>query len=123
MVPLEENFRILRVRVESREPVPSLIAVSAAMRGDGTTYVACGLARAYAESGRRTLVIDANIANPGVAGELGLRAVGTESGLGTVRASIENPRLYAITRASADADSPLGKGDTRELLDLRLRVD
>ncbi|HYZ17519.1 MAG TPA: hypothetical protein VE591_14005 [Candidatus Acidoferrum sp.] len=70
MRPLEENFRILRVRVEAQAALPALLVVSGAKRSDGATFVACGLARAFAEAGHRTLLVDANTANPGVAQEL-----------------------------------------------------
>jgi Mrp family chromosome partitioning ATPase len=58
MPSLEEGFRILRVTVEGRLTLPAMIVVSAALSHEGTTYVAQGLARAFAEAGRRTLLLD-----------------------------------------------------------------
>lgn len=70
MDAVAESFRILRVTIEGRLQHPSVIAVSAALGCEGTTYVACGLARAFSETGRRTLLVDANPAASGIADEL-----------------------------------------------------
>jgi polysaccharide biosynthesis transport protein len=71
MPSLEEKFRLLRLRVQSEVDVPAFLVVGAAQRQDGTTFVACGLARAFAEAGYNTLLIDANPRNSGIAHELG----------------------------------------------------
>jgi Mrp family chromosome partitioning ATPase len=73
MRPLSQSFEVLRARIEARAELPALVLVSAAERGDGTTSVACGLARAFAEGGQRTLLVDANAAHSAVAEELGVR--------------------------------------------------
>jgi len=75
MYSIEENFRCLRVRVQHEVALPALIVVGAALRGDGTTYVACGLARAFAEAGRPTLLLDANPRSSGIADELGITTI------------------------------------------------
>lgn len=67
---LDESFRLLRVRVQHGTVFPALIVVGSALRGDGTTYVACGLARAFAEAGHETLLLDANPRNSSIADEL-----------------------------------------------------
>jgi succinoglycan biosynthesis transport protein ExoP len=72
---LEESFRFLRVRVQHDVALPALVVVGAALRGDGTTYVACGLARAFAEAGHHTLLLDANPRNSGIADELGMATI------------------------------------------------
>ena len=75
MHSIEENFRFLRVRVQHEVALPALVVVGAALRGDGTTYVACGLARAFAEAGHQTLLLDANPRNSGIADELGMTTI------------------------------------------------
>ena len=77
MQPVDEHFRSLRVRVQHATKSPSIVAVGAAIRGDGATFVACGLARAFAEAGHKTLLIDANPRFSRVAGELGTPVRGT----------------------------------------------
>ena len=72
MYELEENFRILRVTVESRRPQAAVIAVGSALKDDGTTFVACGLARAFAEAGRSTLLVGATSVEK-IADELSMR--------------------------------------------------
>jgi Mrp family chromosome partitioning ATPase len=75
MLPLNESFHTLRARVEARITLPALVVVSGAQRGEGTTTVACGLARAFAADGHRTLLVDANAAHAAVADELGVLAL------------------------------------------------
>jgi Mrp family chromosome partitioning ATPase len=70
----EEKFRQLRLRVQKDIEVPAFVVVGAAARQDGATYVACGLAQAFAEAGYNTLLLDANARNPGIASELGFVA-------------------------------------------------
>jgi Mrp family chromosome partitioning ATPase len=70
MQSVEESFRLLRVRVQHAPKPPSFIVVGAALSGDGATFVACGLARAFAEAGQETLLLDANPRNSGIADEL-----------------------------------------------------
>jgi Mrp family chromosome partitioning ATPase len=71
MLEVNETFRILRVRVEDQAPIPSVVVVSSALRGDGASYVATGLARAFAEFRHRTLLIDAHGGDAGAIEELG----------------------------------------------------
>jgi Mrp family chromosome partitioning ATPase len=70
----QEKFRQLRLRVQKDVEVPAFVVVGSAARHDGATYVACGLAQAFAEAGYNTLLLDANARNPGIANELGLVA-------------------------------------------------
>jgi Mrp family chromosome partitioning ATPase len=70
MLEVNESFRILRVRVEDQAPIPSVVVVSSALRGDGASYVATGLARAFAEFRHRTLLIDAHGGDAGAIEEL-----------------------------------------------------
>jgi Mrp family chromosome partitioning ATPase len=67
----EEQFRLLRLRVQNDVDVPAFVVVGSALRRDGATYVACGLARAFAEAGYNTLLLDANARDSGIADELG----------------------------------------------------
>jgi capsular exopolysaccharide synthesis family protein len=50
------------------------IAVVSPLDGQGKTTVATRLARSFAQSGRRVLLIDANLSRPGVAARLGVPA-------------------------------------------------
>lgn len=75
----KESFRVLRFRVQHELEIPAFVVVGAAMHGDGTTYVACGLARAFAEAGYHTLLLEANRENFGIADELGIASVAEAS--------------------------------------------
>ncbi len=56
---------------------PQVILVTSARSGDGKTSMSAALALTIAEAGRRTLVIDADLRHPSLAGALGI-----ESGVG-----------------------------------------
>ena len=90
----EENFRFLRVQVQHAVALPALLVVGAALRGDGTTYVACGLACAFAEAGHKTLLLDANPRNSGIADELGITPVTDSSKPGCIGRNLAVASLY-----------------------------
>ena len=100
MLELKEDFRILRVRVEDQAPIPSVVVVSSALRGDGASYVASGLARAFAEFRHRTLLIDAHGNEAGAMDELdgsttarlSVRAMFSEDATENVATTIESLR-------------------------------
>ncbi len=100
MLELKEDFRILRVRVEDQAPIPSVVVVSSALRGDGASYVASGLARAFAEFRHRTLLIDAHGNDAGAMDELGgattprlsVRAMFSEDATENVATTLESLR-------------------------------
>jgi Mrp family chromosome partitioning ATPase len=108
MSPSAQSFETLRVRVEARIPLPALVVLSAAHRGDGTTSVACGLARAFAAGGARTLLVDANAGNAAVAAELGVEPLPALSGgafdLGARNGEV--PRLSLATLSAEAAREP-----------------
>jgi len=62
---------ILRSRIETRVTFPATLVVSSARDDDGAARVAVHVARAFAEDGRPTLLVDANPASHEVARELG----------------------------------------------------
>jgi Mrp family chromosome partitioning ATPase len=68
---LDSGFVILRTTVESALEVPLAVTVTSALPGDGKTQIAVGLARSFANAGYRTVLIDANPANPDVGAALG----------------------------------------------------
>jgi Mrp family chromosome partitioning ATPase len=118
MRPLEENFRILRVRVEAQTKFPALVVVTSAKRSDGVTFVACGLARAFAENGQRTLLVDANTAHPGVARELALDSI--RPGRTTTELSPQNgeiPRLSVASLVTPGEGGIVGDGRLEDLFE------
>jgi Mrp family chromosome partitioning ATPase len=117
MHPLEETFRILRVRVEAQAAPPAVLVISAAKRHDGTTYVACGLARAFAEAGKRTLLVDANTAHPGVARELSTAQPRPGRRLVDLVAHDEIPRLTVSSLIRPADEGPLGEASLHNVLD------
>jgi polysaccharide biosynthesis transport protein len=76
-----EAFRTLRTALALAEGGVGRIVVSSSEPGDGKTTVTSNLAVAYAQSGKRTLLIDADLRRPGLTPLLGLKG---ERGLSTV---------------------------------------
>ena len=71
MVTVDQSLR----RVRGMDVAPesaSIIMVTSANAGEGKTTVAISLARAYAQSGKSTVLIDADLRRPNVHNELGL---------------------------------------------------
>lgn len=56
---LDNQLGVIRARVEAELHRPSVVTVTSAMKGDGKTMIALGVAEAMAKSGYRVLVIDA----------------------------------------------------------------
>lgn len=68
-----EAFRTLRTSLALSTDGSDRILVSSAEPGDGKTTVSANLAVAFAQAGKRTLVIDADLRRPGMTTLLGLK--------------------------------------------------
>jgi len=64
--PESEAFRTLRTALSFTQDGVRSLVVSSSEPGDGKTTVAANLATAYAQSGKRTLLIDADMRRPGL---------------------------------------------------------
>ena len=74
--PRTEAFRVLRTNLQflDLDHQPRCLVISSALQGEGKTMTSTNLAIALAQTGRRTLIIDADLRRPRVAGLLGLDA-------------------------------------------------
>lgn len=79
-----EAFRTLRTALAFSEQETNMIVVTSPEPSDGKTTVLANLAVAVAQSGKRTLLIDADMRRPGLTAALGLR--GTEGLSSVIRA-------------------------------------
>ena len=72
--PRTEAFRVLRTNLQflDLDHQPRCLAISSALQGEGKTTTSMNLAIALAQTGRRTLIIDADLRRPRVAEQLGL---------------------------------------------------
>ncbi len=68
-----EAFRTLRTALELAHPEARQIVVSSAEAGDGKTTILANLAIGYAQCGKRTLLVDADLRRPGLTSLMGLR--------------------------------------------------
>ncbi len=71
-----EAFRTLRTTLAFSGEAAQRIVISSAEPGDGKTTVLANLAASYAQAGKRTLMIDADMRRPGLTTLLDLRADG-----------------------------------------------
>ena len=72
--PRTEAFRLLRTNLQflDLDDQPRCLVISSAVAGEGKTMTSTNLAVALAQTGRRTLVIDADLRRPRIAGQLDL---------------------------------------------------
>lgn len=69
---VEEQLRRLRTALCSAQDGPGALVITSPGGGQGTSSIALGLARLTAISGRRVILIDANLRTPVLGGDLGL---------------------------------------------------
>ncbi len=103
---VSDAYRTLRINIEfasvSRET--KTIAVTSANRGEGKTTAALNLAVAYAQVGKKTLLVDANLRHPGIHSVLNLNnTIGLTNVLGQLAQASEAvketdiPNLFVMT--------------------------
>ena len=82
-----EAFRTLRTALTLGTGATDRIAISSAEPGDGKTTVTANLAVSFAQAGKKTLVIDADLRKPGMTALMGLKG---KPGVADILASGEN---------------------------------
>jgi capsular exopolysaccharide synthesis family protein len=122
--PAAEAFRALRASIEfvggGESPVRTLLVASGSAR-EGKTTVAANLALAFAQAGRRTILVDADLRQPGLDGVFHLS---NTAGLSTVlrpdRAEAspflqptDDPNLVVLTAGPTPASPADLLGSTR----------
>ncbi len=95
---LDPGLIVVRTTLEATLKAPFSVAITSVEPGDGKTAMAVGLARAFADAGYRTAVIDANPDNP---------SVGHAVGLGMLAAprSLESVAALRVTAAAPNLDA------------------
>ena len=106
--PQAEAFRHLHAALNAGGAAPQVVLATAPTPGSGTSLVTANLAAAAAQSGRRVLLIDADLRTPAVGALLGLGdspALGEgQDGQNVVYWSTVVPGLFAVTaRETPDA--------------------
>lgn len=64
---VEEQFRVLRGRIENALAGPAIVTITSAQSGDGKSYTAFGLAEAFVAAGYSVAILDVNHINPELA--------------------------------------------------------
>ena len=130
--PAAEAFRTIRTNIEfaSLDKPFRTIVVTSAAPGEGKTVTASNLAVAFAQSGRRTILVDADLRRPGVhdmfslANAAGLTDLvhSDTTKVDDVLRPTENPNLSVITAGTVPPNPAelLGSGRMAVILD-RLR--
>jgi capsular exopolysaccharide synthesis family protein len=68
-----EAFRTLRTTISLNANVTERLLISSSEPGDGKTTISANLAVSFAQAGRRTLIIDADLRKPGLTALLGMK--------------------------------------------------
>jgi capsular exopolysaccharide synthesis family protein len=61
---VSEAFRVLRYSLQLASPPSRVFMVASTLQGEGRTFVAANLAAAFAETGRRVILLDADMRHP-----------------------------------------------------------
>ncbi len=69
---LDEEFQAICASIDPGEGDSIVILVSSACENDGAKFLACGVARAYAELGYRSALADFSFRNPAIGDQLGV---------------------------------------------------
>jgi polysaccharide biosynthesis transport protein len=112
--PAAEAFRTIRTNVEFAGLDKGLrtIVITSSLPGEGKTVVASNLAVVFAQAGRRTILVDADLRRPGVHGIFGLPneqgltdLVRTDSvSIEDVAQATEAPNLTVVTSGTIPAN-------------------
>ena len=94
-MPESEAFRTLRTTLAFSQENVGRITVTSSEPGDGKTTVLANLGVAYAQVGKRTLLIDGDLRRPGLTSRFGLRA---QSGLSDILRSHESIGQMCLER-------------------------
>ena len=68
-----EAFRTLRTTISLNASVTERLLISSAEPGDGKTTVSANLAVSFAQAGKKTLIIDADLRKPGLTSMMGMK--------------------------------------------------
>jgi polysaccharide biosynthesis transport protein len=89
-----EAFRTLRTALTLGNGPTDRIAISSAEPSDGKTTVSANLAVSFAQAGKKTLIIDADLRKPGLTTTVGLKG---KPGVADVLAGRDNPAKAAAS--------------------------
>jgi len=132
MGPIAESYRHLRTNLLVRVPETQTrcVVVSSAIPGEGKTTTVCNLAISLAQSGKKVLLVNADMRRPMVHHFFGLE---NKKGLGSVlagnadfeevlqRGVLENLDILASGEMSTSSSELLGSKEMKELLAMMKR--
>ncbi|MCH8045822.1 MAG: polysaccharide biosynthesis tyrosine autokinase [Planctomycetes bacterium] len=105
-----EAFRTLRTTLAFSSQETSRMVISSAEPGDGKTTVVANLAVTYAQSGKKVLLIDADLRRPGLTKLLGLRGTTGLSSLLRSEEAVASMAAASICASGLDGLDVLASG-------------
>jgi capsular exopolysaccharide synthesis family protein len=111
--PSTEPFRTLRTSILLNPAATSRLLISSSEPADGKTTVAINLAVAFAQAGKRTLLIDADLRKPGLTTRLDLKSHAGLADLLVADAAIEHAVAECIVHTEQPSLHVLSTGRRR----------
>lgn len=125
MKPLNDQYSALRVTLESAIRTPYVLAVAGATAEDGSGVIACNLARSFAESGYKTVVVDP-YGSTLLSSQLDLKVPPTGE-MASMAGSASNgtiKNLFAVVVARSGAHASISRSRMRAAVaELRMKFD
>lgn len=112
--PLAENYRMVRTQLEQSLAgrKPAVFLVTAPTQGDETALVGANLAVSFAQAGRRTILIDADLRQPGLHSLFGLT---NDQGLSSLLANATSGEGAQTLVGTDDGSSPAARASSADL--------
>ncbi len=108
-----ESFRTLRTAITLGAEVSERLVISSSEPGDGKTTVSANLAVSYAQTGKRTLIIDCDMRKPGLTALLELKGQAGVTDILTAKGDVGAAAERCVLRTALDTLDVIPAGARR----------